>query len=162
MALGASGGVPGAEGEHAALATLSKRFARHRTPEERTERALIQIAERLLAGEIAVHHKHYDTAITALREAITLEDALPYSEPAFWPIPVRHYLGVVLQKAGRAQEAESVYRADLVKNPQNGWAEYGLMQSLRAQRKDREANEVEKQWKRAWAHADVTLVASRF
>ncbi len=162
MALGASGRVPGAEGEHAALATLAKRFARNRTTEERTERALIQIAERLLAGEIAVHHKHYDAAITALREAITLEDALPYSEPPFWPIPVRHYLGVVLQKAGQAQEAEMVYRADLIKNPHNGWAEYGLMQSLRAQRKDREANEVEKQWKRAWAHADVNLVASRF
>ena len=162
MALGASGRVPGAEGEHAALATLAKRFARNRTTEERTERALIQIAERLLAGEIAVHHKHYDAAITALREAITLEDALPYSEPPFWPIPVRHYLGIVLQKAGQAQEAESVYRADLIKNPHNGWAEYGLMQSLRAQRKDREANEVEKQWKRAWAHADVNLVASRF
>lgn len=162
MALGASGRVPGAEGEHAALATLAKRFARNRTTEERTERALIQIAERLLAGEIAVHHKHYDAAITALREAIKLEDALPYSEPPFWPIPVRHYLGVVLQKAGQAQEAETVYRADLIKNPHNGWAAYGLMQSLRAQRKDREANEVEQQWKRAWAHADVNLVASRF
>ena len=162
MALGASGRVPGAEGEHAALATLAKRFARNRTTEEKTERALIQIAERLLAGEIAVHHRHYDAAITALREAIKLEDALPYSEPPFWPIPVRHYLGVVLQKAGQAQEAETDYRADLIKNPHNGWAEYGLMQSLRAQRKDREANEVEKQWKRAWAHADVNLVASRF
>ena len=162
MALGASGRVPGAEGEHAALATLAKRFARNKTADERTERALIQIAERLLAGEIAVHHKQYDAAITALREAIKLEDALPYSEPPFWTLPVRHYLGVVLQKAGRAQEAESVYRADLIKNPHNGWAEYGLMQSLRAQRKDREANEVEKQWKRAWAHADVTLVDSRF
>ncbi|WP_413934817.1 hypothetical protein [Nitrospira sp. BLG_1] len=162
MALGVSGRVPGAEGEHAALATLAKRFARNRTSEEKTERALIQIAERLLAGEIAVHHKHYDAAITALREAVTLEDALPYSEPPFWPIPVRHYLGVVLQKAGHAQEAETVYRADLIKNPHNGWAEYGLIQSLRAQRKDREANEVEKQWKRAWAHADVNLVASRF
>ncbi len=162
MALVASGRVPGAEGEHAALTVLAKRFARNRTNEERTERALIQIAERLLAGEIAVHHKHYDAAVTALREAVTLEDALPYSEPPFWPIPVRHYLGVALQKAGLIQEAESVYRDDLIKHPHNGWAEYGLMQSLRAQRKDREANEVEKQWKRAWAHADVNLVASRF
>ncbi|MBH0210070.1 MAG: hypothetical protein HP495_16440 [Nitrospira sp.] len=162
MALVASGRVPGAEGEHAALTVLAKRFARNRTNEERTERALIQIAERLLAGEIAVHHKHYDAAVTALREAVKLEDALPYSEPPFWPIPVRHYLGVALQKAGQIQEAESVYRDDLIKHPHNGWAEYGLMQSLRAQRKDREANEVEKQWKRAWAHADVNLVASRF
>lgn len=162
MALIASGRVPGAEGEHAALATLAKRFARNRTTEEQAERAIIQIAERLLAGELATYHKHYDAASTALREAVKLEDELPYMEPPFWPIPVRHYLGVVLQKAGRPHEAESVYRTDLIKNPQNGWAQYGLMQSLRAQRKDREANEVEKQWKRAWIHADVNLVASRF
>ncbi|HMS86180.1 MAG TPA: hypothetical protein PKD12_21280 [Nitrospira sp.] len=162
MALAASGRLPGAEGEHAALAILAKRFGRNKTTEEQTERALIHLAERLLAGEIAAHRKQYETAVTALREGVKLEEALPYSEPPFWPIPVRHYLGVVLQKAGRAHEAESVYRTDLNKNPHNGWALYGLMQSLRAQRKDREANEVEKQWKRAWAHADVTLVASRF
>ncbi len=162
MALAASGRMPGAEGEHAALTVLAKRFGRHRTTEEQTERAIIRIAQGLLTGEIATRHKQYDAAVTALREAVTLEDALPYSEPSFWPIPVRHYLGVVLQKAGRTHEAESVYRADLMKHPQNGWAQYGLMQSLRAQRKDREADEVEKQWKRAWAHADVNLVASRF
>ncbi|MFO0699658.1 MAG: hypothetical protein U0236_10530 [Nitrospira sp.] len=162
MALAASGRLPGAEGEHAALAILAKRFGRNKTTEEQTERALIHIAERLLAGEIAAHRKQYETAVMALREAVKLEDALPYTEPPFWPIPVRHYLGVVLQKAGHAHEAESVYRTDLNKNPHNGWAQYGLMQSLRAQRKDREADEVEKQWKRAWAHADVTLVASRF
>lgn len=162
MALIASGRVPGAEGEHAVLATLARRFARNRTTEEQTERAIIQIAERVLAGEIATHHKHYDAASTALREAVKLEDALPYSEPPFWPIPIRQYLGVVLQKAGRAHDAELVYRDDLVRNPSNGWGLYGLLQSLRAQRKDREANEVEKQWKRGWAHADVNLVASRF
>ncbi|MDH4153191.1 MAG: tetratricopeptide repeat protein [Nitrospira sp.] len=162
MALIASGKVPGAEGEHAALATLAKRFARNKTAEEQTQRAIIQITERLLAGEIATHHKHYEAASTALREAIKLEDALPYSEPPFWPIPIRQYLGVILQKAGQPHEAESVYRADLIKHPHNGWAQYGLMQSLRAQRKDREANEVEKLWKQAWVHADVNLVASRF
>lgn len=162
MASVASGRIPGAEGEYAALVTLAKRFSRNKTTEEQSIRALIQIAERLLAGELAAHRKQYDVAVRALHEAIKLEDALPYSEPPFWPIPVRHYLGVVLQKAGQSHEAESVYRADLIKNPHNGWAQYGLMQSLRAQHKDREANEVEKQWKRAWAHADVTLVASRF
>lgn len=162
MGLAASGRIPGAEGEHAALAILTKRFSRNRTTEEQTERALIHLAERFLAGEIAAHHKQYDAAITALQEAVKLEDALPYAEPPFWPIPVRHYLGVVLQKAGRAPDAESIYRTDLSKNPHNGWALYGLMQSLRAQRKDREADKVEQEWKRAWAHADVTLVASRF
>ena len=162
MALVASGRVPGAEGEHAALTNLVKQFPRDRTAEDKTERALMRIAERLLEGEIAAHHKKYDMAINVLKEAVKLEDGLPYTEPPFWPIPIRHYLGAVLLKAGRPSEAETVYRTDLEKNRQNGWGQFGLMQSLQAQRKGREAAEAERQWKRAWEHADVTLVASRF
>lgn len=162
MALSASGRLPGAEGEHMVLAGLAKRIGRDRTSEEKTERALLKIAERLLAGEIASQRRNYDEAIRLLEEAVKMEDDLPYTEPPYWPIPIRHYLGAVQLIAGRSSKAEVVYRADLAKNPNNGWAQFGLMQSLRAQRKDREADIVEKQWKQAWEHADVTLTASRF
>lgn len=161
MALAASGRLPGAEGEHFILAGLAKRIGHDRTAEEKTARALIKIAERLLAGEIAMHSKKLEEAITALSEALKLEDALPYSEPPLWPIPIRHYLGALFLKAGQSNRAESVYRADLGKNPQNGWAYYGLLQSLRAQKKGREAARIEEQFKKAWVHADVTLTGSR-
>jgi tetratricopeptide (TPR) repeat protein len=154
--------LPGAEGEHVVLAGLAKRIGRDRTAEEKTERVLVKIAERLLAGEIAMHSNKMDEAITSVSEALKLEDALPYGEPPLWPIPIRHYLGALLLKSGQFSRAESVYRADLGKNPQNGWAYYGLLQSLRAQRKMREAARIEEQFKRAWAHADVTLTSSRF
>ena len=91
-----------------------------------------------------------------------MEDALPYTEPPFWPLPVRHYLGSALLIDGQPAEAEAVYRMDLTKNPGNGWALFGLAQSLRAQDKGREAETVEQQFKTAWAYADVTLAASRF
>lgn len=162
IALAASGRMPGAEGEHMVLAGLAKRFGRDRTREEKTGRTLLKIAERLLAGELAMYRRHYDEAVTSLTDAVKLEEALPYTEPPFWPIPVRHYLGAVLLKAGQPGKAEAVYRVDLVKNPRNGWAQFGLMQSLRAQRKGREADVVEEQWKQAWEHADVILTASRF
>ncbi len=162
MALSASGRLPGAEGEHFVLAGLAQRIGRDRTVEEKTERALVKIAERLLAGEIAMHANKLDDAITSLSEALKLEDALPYSEPPLWPIPIRHYLGALLLKSGQFSRAESVYRADLGKNPQNGWAYYGLLQCLRAQQKGREAVRIEEQFKKAWAHADVTLTSSRF
>lgn len=161
MALAASGRLPGAEGEYFVLAGLAKRIGHDRTAEEKTERALMKIAERLLAGEIAMHSKKLEEAITALSEAMKLEDALPYSEPPLWPIPIRHYLGALFLKAGQSNRAESVYRADLGKNPQNGWAYYGLLQSLRAQKKWREAARIEEQFKKAWVHADVTLTGSR-
>src|SRR5262249_3021848 len=100
--------------------------------------------------------------IKSLRDGIKIEDALQGAEPPSWSLPVRHYLGAVLLVAGRPQEAESEYRADLKWSPENGWGLFGLLQSLKAQRKDAEAAAVASRLEKAWAHADVPLAASRF
>lgn len=162
LALAATGRLPGSEGELFVLASLTKRFGRDRTPEEKTERTLLRIAERLLAGELASRRQQYDESVRMLSEAIKLEDGLPYMEPPLWSIPVRHFLGAVLLTAGRPAAAEPIYRADLGKHPNNGWALFGLAQSLRAQEKTQEAAAVESRFNAAWGHADVTLTASRF
>jgi tetratricopeptide (TPR) repeat protein len=162
LALVGTGRVPGAEGELAVLTGLAKRLGRDRTAEARRERTLLKIAERFLAGEIALRRGKYDHAIQLLKEAMLLEEGLPYAEPSIWPIPVRHYLGDALLTARRPGDAEEVYRTDLAKNAHNGWALFGLMQSLRAQEKTHEAEEMERQFKAAWTYADVTLTASRF
>jgi hypothetical protein len=75
---------------------------------------------------------------------------------------VRHHLGAVLLEAGRAADAERVYREDLARFPENGWALFGLAQSLRAQGREVEATQVEQRFANAWAGSDVTLTASRF
>jgi len=162
LALVTSGRLPEAEGEHVVLMGLTKRLGRNRTAEEKTQRVLLNIAERLLAGELAVRHKRYDEGIKLLTDAVKLEDGLPYTEPPYWPIPIRHYLGALFLAAGRPGEAEQVYRADLAKHPQNGWGYFGLLQSLRAQRKNSAVKTVEPQFKEAWTHADVALAASHF
>lgn len=118
----ATGRIPGAEGEHIALAGLTKQIRRVRTAEDKTEGALLKIAERVLAGELAVNRQRYDEAVRLFEDAVKMEEALQYSEPPLWPLPVRHYLGRVLLQAGRPSEAESVYRADLLRHPDNGWA----------------------------------------
>ncbi len=162
MALASTGRLPGAEGEHYALANLTKQIRRDRSPEDKITRTLLKIAERMLAGEIAARRQRYDEAIRALKEAIKLEDSLPHAEPPHWPLPVRQYLGTVLLIAGRPAEAEAQYKADLTRNPENGWALFGLVQSLRAERQDEAAGIEEARFTRAWTHADVTLTASRF
>ena len=108
-----------------------------------------------------MRRQRHDEAIRLFEEAIKTEEALPYSEPPLWPLSVRHHLGTALLLADRPSEAESVYRADLLRHPDNGWALIGLIQSLKAQRKDDLAAEAEDRFKKAWAHADFVPAASR-
>ena len=149
-----------AEGELSNLRRSLKSFGKAKTAEAKTNRNILKVAERVLVGELAARRGQYDAGIQALREAVQLEAALPYSEPPFWFHPVRHNLGAVLLLAGRPNEAESVYRDDLRLNPENGWALQGLVQSLRAQHKDAAQEEV--RFRAAWARADVALPGSRF
>ena len=162
MALVATGRLPGAEGERQALVTLTKQFRRSRNQQDKLERDLLKISERLLTGQIAAQRRRHDEAIRTLREAVKIEGSLQGAEPPHWALPVRHYLGPVLLLAGRAPDAEAEYRADLKWYPENGWALFGLVQSLKAQRKDTDAAGVSDRFQKAWAHADVALTASRF
>ena len=82
----------------------------------------LAIAQRVVRGEIAAETGDFTTAIAMLREAVKMQDEQSYMEPAYWHYPVRHTLGAVLLQAGKASEAEQVYRDDLKRNRENGWA----------------------------------------
>ncbi|WP_421621363.1 hypothetical protein [Alkalilimnicola ehrlichii] len=145
------------------------RRIRDNTPEEATyqffghpKQDLLGIAEEILAAEVALAEGRDVDAEAALREAVRLEDRLPYSEPEPWPIPARHVLGAVLLEIGDAEEAESVYREALSVHPDNGWALRGLQQSLAAQGKAAEARQVAEAFEQAWQRADIWLPGSRF
>ncbi len=127
-----------------------------------TGRAVLSVAEEVLAGEIAAAKKNYDAAIAHLERAVRLEDALVYTEPQEFHYPPRHALGAVLLQANRPAEAETVYWEDLRRNRENGWALFGLQQALKAQGKNDEAALVEARFKKAWSRTDVTLSGSRF
>lgn len=121
-----------------------------------------RIAERTVAAELALARKDPDAAIAALREAVAIEDRIPYDEPPGWHAPVRQTLGAVLLAAHRPAEAEVVYREELLRNPDNGWSLRGLSDSLAAQKRMDEARQAEQQFAAAWEHADVRLAQSRF
>lgn len=122
---------------------------------------VLNVAVEVLAGEIEARLGHAAESISHLEKGVQLEDAMRYNEPADWLYPVRHSLGAVLLADGQAPKAEAVYREDLRRNPENGWALYGLMQALDAQGKKAESAEVKARFDRAWAHADTPLTASR-
>lgn len=122
--------------------------------------AIAAIAERMLAGEIAIAAGRIEEGVAALRAGIVLEDALRYDEPPGWLIPLRHPLGAALLKHGRAVEAEQVYREDLKKWPENGWSLFGLARALESQGRTAEATPIRRRWEKLWAGAEVTITSS--
>ncbi len=123
--------------------------------------SLLQIATNVLAGELAAAKGDNATAIAHLQTAVKLEDALRYDEPAPWLLPSRQSLGAILLKANHPIEAETVYRADLKRYPDNGWSLLGLAQSLQAQGDRQAAQDAESRFQKAWKYADVAIATSR-
>ena len=124
--------------------------------------SLLKLAALGLSGEIKQASGALSESIADYQAAVELEDKNGYIEPPDWPQPMRHYLGAAFLKAGRAAEAETVYRQDLEWHQNNGWALFGLWQSLAAQGKALEAEETFKAYKHAWRDADTKLSGSRF
>ena len=113
-------------------------------------------------ARIALARKETDKGLDLLRQAVAREDRLGYDEPSDAFFPTRHVLGAALMAAGKPVEAEAVYREDLKRNAENGWALYGLKAALEAEGKTAEAVEVERRFAEAWKRADITLTASAY
>ena len=125
-------------------------------------RALLGIALESLTGMMAFRRGKVDEAVSHLEQAVRGEDSLSFAIPSDWVNPVRHLLGAVLLQSERPAPAEAVFREDLKRHPENGWALYGLYESLRQQGKQAEAEKTLQRFRRAWAGADVTSSVMRF
>jgi tetratricopeptide (TPR) repeat protein len=122
--------------------------------------AIYTLASTMIEGEILMRENKTEDGLNKLREAVKLEDALHYDEPPAWMIPARHVLGAYLLKAGKAAEAEQVYRDDLSKLPDNGWSLFGLAQALRAQGKNDQAATYQAKFEQVWSKADIKIKSS--
>ncbi|MDQ8185704.1 hypothetical protein [Pelagicoccus sp. SDUM812002] len=117
---------------------------------------VLPIAKAMIEGELLYREGKHDEAFAILRKGIAAEDALVYDEPPGWMLPVRHALGALLMEQKRYAEAEDVYREDLARNRDNGWALLGLQNALRAQKKNTgEAINLSGQLAEAWIKADT-------
>ncbi|QDU68122.1 tetratricopeptide repeat protein [Engelhardtia mirabilis] len=153
--------------EEAQREQLAFRAARAAVPESRflfqnPVANVLEVADRVLEGEIAYRRGDYDQAFASLRDAVAYDERLNYDEPWGWMEPVRHALGALLTEQGHYVEAEAVYRENLRRYPENGWALHGLAECLRGQGRTAEAARVQERFDAAWKRSDVVIPGSCF
>ena len=113
------------------------------------------VAREVLEARIAEAQSKPEDAIRHWLAAVDAQDKLFYDEPADWYYPVRESLGGFLLRSGNYAEAERVFRADLERNRNSGRSLFGLIESLKAQKKSVDA--LQREFQNAWKNADTKL-----
>ena len=111
---------------------------------------IMKIAEDVLGAKIALTKKDDGAAVALLREAVGIQDTLKYGEPPDWFFPVRESLGGTLLMTGDAAGAEKVFREDLDRNPRNPRSLWGLHQALLQQKREYDAEFIQREFAGAW------------
>ena len=157
VALAATDDMDGARREQAAFQAARGAVPDTTTFGNNTAAALLDVAGRLMGGELLYRSGEVDAGLAMLADAVAHEDRLRYDEPPGWIQPVRHPYGAALLQAGRTAAAEAVFREDQRRQPGNGWGLYGLMRALELQGRQEEADAVEREFDRVWAKADIRI-----
>lgn len=169
VAHAAKGQLPQARAERDAFAAAYAGIPESRYLFNNTSRDILAVAEAMLDGEIAYRDGRFDEAFTRLRQAVDLDDSLPYDEPWGWMQPTRHAYGALLLEQGHVEEAAAVYAADLgldptlsrsCQHPGNVWSLHGYHECLTRLGRDDEAEAISRHLEVAKARADVPILAS--
>lgn len=122
---------------------------------------LVQIATKVLKGEILASEGNFDESITLLEQAVEIEDSLNYQEPPDWFFSVRHNLGAVQLEAGKYADAIATFEEDLKNLPKNGWAQHGLKLAYEKMNNRKKVQQIEDLLEKSWATADIKIETSR-
>ena len=169
VAYSALGRVAEAEAERARFLEARARVPETRLLHNNTVRDLLAVAGAMLDGELEYRKGNHSAAYAHLREAVRLDDGLPYDEPWGWMQPTRHALGALLMEQGHLEEAEAVYRADLgldgslaraCQHPDNLWSLHGLHECLTRRGETALAPLIRQRLDLALARAEVPVHAS--
>ena len=132
---------------------------------------ILKVATAMLDGEIEYRRANFETAFERLRDAVTLEDELPFAEPWGWMLPARHAYAALSLEQGKVEQAALAYAEDLGivttpkrshQHPNNVWALHGYNECLRILGRDAEADIIKKQLALALVEADVEITSSCF
>jgi len=153
-----------AQSELAALRAIAPAMAKITTNSTgpHNSEVIPQMMSEVVEAHLAQAQHQNDVAIEHLQKAVSLEDTLDYAEPPDWLAPTRESLGAALLQAGKAAQAEAIFREDLKRNPRNPRSLFGLAEALKAEGKIAEAATVRQQFQRSWSKADTKLTLSDF
>ena len=112
--------------------------------------AALKVCLAILPARIAAARGDLAQAIAQLREAVSLQDHMVYSEPPNWAYPVRESLGALLLRQHATQEAEAVFREGLKRTPNDPRMLLGLSAALHAQGRENEAAQAHTAFAEAW------------
>ena len=158
MAYEATGRMPDAKREYMALSEAAKAIPADMNFGLNKATKVLSIADHVLGARIALGlGRDKKSGLDRLRQAVELEDSLAYDEPQAWFLQSRLWLGGALLQTGDYAGAEQVFRADLQRNKRNGRSLFGLMESLKAQKKDSAAMFVKREFETAWKTSDTVL-----
>eukprot|EP00298_Acanthocystis_sp_HF-20_P004718 c15032_g1_i1.p1 GENE.c15032_g1_i1~~c15032_g1_i1.p1 ORF type:complete len:560 (-),score=174.83 c15032_g1_i1:65-1744(-) len=131
-------------------------------PKEGGIPGMLQVAEKMLRGEIEYRRGNFESAFEQLQEAVKADDSLLYDEPWGWMQPTRHALGALLLEQHRTEEATLVFQKDLQSYPENMWSLYGLCGCLKKENKMEEYKEVLSRFQNASKRSEISLNAACF
>ena len=123
-------------------------------------KSLMKIASLLASGSIDMYSSKYSEAITSFKEAVIIQDTLPYTEPPFWYYPTRQTLGHALLMNNSFEEAALVFEKDLKDYPRNGWSYFGLHVAQNELNNQEESIEALNKFKEIWGRADISINSS--
>ena len=123
-------------------------------------KSLMKIASLLASGSIDMYSNKYSEAITSFKEAVIIQDTLPYTEPPFWYYPTRQTLGHALLMNNSFEEAALVFEKDLKDYPRNGWSYFGLHLAQKKLNNQEESIKALDKFKEIWGRADISINSS--
>jgi tetratricopeptide (TPR) repeat protein len=125
---------------------------------QNNQRTIAEVGRHLLAARVADAKAMRADAIAEYRSAVAAQDRLSYDEPPDWFYPTRESLGAALLADGKFDEAASVFREDLQKNPNNPRSLHALSTALQRQGKKSDSAKVRWQFRRVWKGGSDPLI----
>ncbi len=151
------GDIASAEAEQRAFLQAEKSVPASSMASLNPTNKILLIAQDVLDARIAEAKHDYQKALDSFSKGIKDEDSLAYDEPPQWFHPVRESMGGYLLRRGNYVDAEMMFRADLERNKRSGRSLFGLMESLKAQKKNAAAVLAQREFETAWKNADTKL-----